>query len=371
MSDTLLVSTRKGLFEVRRHSSGWSIQQVSFIGQNVTLTLVDVRDGTWYAATKHDVFGPQLHRSEDDGASWMELPVPSYPDAPAGEDAGERAVPSSLRLIWSLAAGGADHTGELWAGTVPGGLFRSRDRGESWELIESLWNQPERAKWFGRGSSYPGIHSVLVDPRDSKRVLVAVSCGGIWESRDAGESWTLRSSGMRAAYMPEEQASDPSVQDPHCLVACAGDFDALWVQHRSGIWRSRDGGASWDEIGEAGPSTFGFTVAVHPQQPDTAYFVPAVSDKHRYPEDGRVVVTRTRDGGRSFDVLRRGLPQDHAYDIVYRHALDIDQSGERLALGSTTGNLWVSEDAGDTFINVGGHLPPIYAVQFVPTVSPA
>lgn len=368
MSDTLLVSTRKGLFEVLRHGSGWSIQQVSFVGDNVTLTLVDVRDGTWYAATNHDVFGPKLHRSEDDGASWMELPVPVYPPQPEGEGS-EREIPWTLRQIWALAPGGPDRTGELWAGTIPGGLFRSRDRGETWALIESLWQHPARSKWFGRGTRYPGIHTVLVDPRDSARLLVAVSCGGIWETRDGGESWTLRSEGMRADYMPKEQAGDPAVQDPHRLVACAADFDTLWVQHRSGIWRSRDGGSSWTEIDEAGPSTFGFTVAAHPEQPDTAYFVPAVSDRHRFPEDGRVVVTRTHDGGRSFDVLRRGLPQDHAYDIVYRHALDIDQSGERLALGSTTGNLWVSEDSGDSFINVGGHLPPIYAVQFVPTIG--
>ena len=371
MSDTLLVSTRKGLFEVRRHSSGWSIDQVSFVGDNVSLTLVDVRDGTWYAATDHDGFGPQLHRSEDDGASWGELSVPSYPARPEDEtiaDRDGREPPWNLRLLWSLAPGGDDRPGELWAGTVPGGLFRSPDRGESWELNEALWNQPERNKWFGRGSSYPGIHSVLIDPRDSSRLLVGVSCGGIWETRDAGASWTIRSQGMRADYMPPEQALDPAIQDPHRLVACAANFDELWVQHRSGIWRSHDGGSSWVEIEEAGPSTFGFAVAVHPGDAETAYFVPAVSDRHRFPMDGRVVVTRTRDGGRSFDVLRRGLPQDHAYDIVYRHALALDQSGSRLALGSTTGNLWVSEDAGETFLNIGGNLPPIYAVAFVPTV---
>src|SRR5690606_33966102 len=103
----------------------------------------------------------------------------------------------------------------------------------------------------------------------------------------------------------------------------------------------------------------------HPRDPDTAYFVPAVSDQHRIPVDGRVVVTRTRDGGGSFDVLRNGLPQNHAYDLVFRHALDIDRSGDLLALGSTTGNLWISENGGDHFITVSTHLPPVYAVCFV------
>jgi hypothetical protein len=105
-------------------------------------------------------------------------------------------------------------------------------------------------------------------------------------------------------------------------------------------------------------------VAVHPYEPDTAWFVPGVRDDSRYPVDGKVVVSRTRDGGQSFDVLREGLPQRHAYDLVYRHCLDIDSSGERLAFGSTTGNLWISEDQGDHWQQVSAFLPPIYCVRF-------
>jgi hypothetical protein len=206
---------------------------------------------------------------------------------------------------------------------------------------------------------------VLVDPRNSARILVGVSCGGVWETTDDGASWTVRASGMKARFMPPEQIDDPVIQDPHRVVACPAKFDSLWAQHHCGIWRSRDGARTWVEIEEAGPSTFGFAVAVHPRKPDTAYFVPGISDQRRMPVDGRLVVTRTRDGGRSFDVLRKGLPQDHCYDLVFRHALDIDQSGDRLALGSTTGNLWITEDGGDSFTHVSGHLPPIFAVQFV------
>jgi hypothetical protein len=373
VSDTLLVSTRKGLFEVRRHASGWTIDRVSFLGDNVSLALTDLRDGSWYAALDHGHFGAKLHRSEDDGASWVEVGVPEYPPKPDGEpDIGPdgRPVRWALDRIWALAAGGADRPGEIWAGTIPGGLFRSRDRGETWQIVESLWMHPDRKRWFGGGADSPGIHSVLIDPRDSKRILVGVSCGGVWESIDDGASWTVRAEGMRANFMPPEQAGDPAIQDPHRVVACSANFDYLWAQHHCGIWRSTDGARTWVEIEEAGPSTFGFGVAVHPRDGDTAYFVPAVSDQHRIPVDGRLVVTRTRDGGRSFDVLRRGLPQHEAYDIVYRHALDIDQSGSLLAFGSTTGNLWVTEDAGDSFQLVSQHLPPIYAVYWVPTLGP-
>src|SRR5581483_6199629 len=126
----------------------------------------------------------------------------------------------------------------------------------------------------------------------------------------------------------------------------------LWAQHHNGIFRTTDDCASWTESKDVRPSAFGFAVAVHPRDPETAWFVPAIKDEKRIPADGRVVVTRTRDGGRSFDVLTDGLPQRHAYDLVFRHALDVDDTGETLAFGSTTGSLWVSEDAGDSWRNV-------------------
>lgn len=366
-SDVLLTSTRKGLFVLERSASGWHVTRTAFVGDNVSLVLPDRRDGRWYAALDHGHFGAKLQRSDDGGERWDEVDVPSYPEKPAEETLGAdgRPVPWSLQRIWALEGGGDDRPGELWAGTIPGGLFRSRDRGGSWSLVESLWRHPSRREWFGGGADQPGIHSVLVDPRDSRHVLVAVSCGGVWETTDDGETWTARSEGMRADFMPPDRAHDPVIQDPHRVVACPVDFDRMWTQHHCGIWRSTDGARTWAEVKEAGPSTFGFAVAVHPRDPDTAWFVPAKSDQLRVPVDGKVVVTRTRDGGRSFEVLRRGLPQAHAYDLVLRHALDVDDAGARLALGSTTGGLWISEDAGDSWIAPDVRLPPIHAVRFV------
>ena len=66
----------------------------------------------------------------------------------------------------------------------------------------------------------------------------------------------------------------------------------------------------------------------------------------------------------SFEVLTRGLPQEHAYDITFRHALDVDRSGDVLAFGSTTGALWTTDNAGDSWDTVSTHLPPVYAVRF-------
>ncbi len=365
MSDLLLVSTRKGLFAVRKRGAGWAIGEPHFLGDNVTLALVDPRDGAWYAALNLGHFGVKLRRSVDAGATWQEIAVPTYgPDDTVATGDGKPAQPATLNLLWSLETGGTDAPGRLWAGTIPGGLFRSDDRGDSWQLVRALWDRPERGRWFGGGYDAPGIHSICVDPRDARVLRIAISCGGVWTTRDGGDNWTNTSRGMYAEFMPPEGRFDPDIQDPHRMVQCAGAPDALWVQHHNGVFRSIDGAREWTEVVDVPPSKFGFAVAVHPLDPNTAWLVPAIKDERRVPVDAQLVVARTRDGGRSFAVLRNGLPQQHAYDLVYRHGLDIDASGNRLAFGSTTGGLWLSDDQGDNWQTLSTSLPPIYAVRF-------
>lgn len=365
MSDTLLVSTRKGLFRVKRAGGAWSIDGVDFLGDNVSLAITDPRSGTRYAALDHGHFGVKVHRSA--GQGWEEIAAPQYPEKPEGyeeHDMWGRPLAWSTARIWALQPGGADEPGVLWCGTLPGGLFRSADHGTTWELVRSLWDHPKRRTWMGGGADLPGLHSIIVDPNNSKRVWIAVSTGGIWYTEDGGASWSQRGEGMRADHVPPELTHDPIAQDVHCLVQCKADPNRMWVQHHNGIFVSSDEGRNFKEITDVAPSTFGFPVAVHPNEPDTAWFVPGIKDELRIPRDAKLVVSRTRDGGKSFDILSRGLPQTHAYDIVYRHGLAIDDTGNRLAMGSTTGGLWVSEDQGDTWTAVSHNLPPVYAVRF-------
>lgn len=370
MSDRIWVATRKGLFAVdRKARASWSVSPVGFLADNVTLVLPPSPDGVAFAALDHGHFGAKLHRSSDGGATWTECATPTYPEQPEGAPPEINPISGrrnewKLRLIWELAGGGHDRPGCIWCGTIPGGLFKSDDNGDGWTLVRQLWDHPKRMDWFGGGADYPGIHSVCVHPRDSRLVTVGVSCGGVWVTRDAGEHWECRADGMRAAYMPPERANDPNIQDPHRLVQCRTAPEVFWVQHHNGIFRSTDGCASWREITTARPSSFGFAVAVHPLDAATAWFVPGIGDEKRIPVDGRVVVSRTRDGGNTFNVLTNGLPQRHAYDLTFRHALDVDETGERLVFGSTTGNLWVSEDGGDSWSAVSAHLPPIYCTRF-------
>lgn len=365
MQDTLLVSTRKGLFVLERAGLGWRVATVHFLGDRVSMALADPRDGAWYAAMDLGHFGVKLHRSDDRGGTWTEIAVPAYgPDdeVPVGD--GKPSKPATLELIWALEPGGSSQPGRLWAGTLPGGLFRSDDRGASWQLVRGLWDHPDRKGWFGGGYDVPGMHSVCVDPRDPLTVRVAISTGGVWRSDDDGDTWTLGGDGLFAAYMPPERAHDRLVQDVHRMVQCPGAPDTLWIQHHNGVFRSDDGGGTWRSVDTVQPSVFGFAIAVHPRDPRSAWTVPAIKDEKRVPVDGRLVVARTRDRGATFDVLSDGLPEAKAYDLIYRHGLAIDRSGDRLAIGSTTGGVWTTDNGGDHWYALPERLPPIAALTF-------
>ena len=367
MSAKLYLGTRKGLLEARRGRTGWEIDRMSFLGVSVPMLLPDARDGTLYAAVEHGHFGTKFHASPDGGASWEERACPAYPPKPADapevvNPVNQQPIPWDLKKIWALEPGASE--GELWCGTLPGGLFHSTDHGASWQLNESLWRHPGRASWFGGGADWPGIHTILVDPRDKRRLLLAVSCGGIWESRDNGASWENIGEGIRAEFMPPDQAYDPGIQDAHRIAWSPANPESIWMQHHNGIFHSANGGKNWREIENAVPSAFGFAVAVHPQDPQTAWFVPGIKDELRVPCDAALSVMRTRDGGATFEAVRAGLPQQHAYHLVYRHSLDVSSDGQTLAFGSTTGSVWISEDSGDSWQRLSAELPPVYCVRF-------
>lgn len=350
------IATRKGLFPLLRRQGGWQLGRPSFLAEPVSMVLPCGPGRRMLAALHLGHFGSKLHASDDAGETWHEVQAPTYPEQPADAT----GAPWKLGLIWSLER----QRDTLWCGTLPGGLFRSDDGGEHWQLERPLWDRPERLEWMGGGYDVPGIHSICPHPQREGELLLGISCGGAWRTTDGGRTWALRAKGMSADFMPPERADDQNIQDPHRIVRCAAAPDVLWCQHHGGIWRSTDDGAQWQRVTGVPLSDFGFAVAVHPRDPGTAWFVPAVKDERRVPVDAALAVTRTRDGGRNFDVLRHGLPQRDCYDLVYRHGLAVNDDGRTLLMGSTTGNLWASDDGGDTWTTVSTHLPPIHAVRF-------
>jgi photosystem II stability/assembly factor-like uncharacterized protein len=355
MTDRAWVATRKGLFELRRRAGGWQIENLNFVADPVTMLLPPDAAGRMLAGLSLGHFGAKLHASDDAGKSWHEVTAPAFPPQPDPLEGPEW----KLQQVFALERSGD----AIWCGSVPGGLFVSRDRGQTWQLNEPLWHEPRRLAWMGGGNPAPAMHSICPHPANPDELLVGVSCGGAWRTTDGGQTWGLRASGMRADFMPPELAGDENSQDPHLIARCAGAPEVLWCQHHCGIFRSTDNGATWVEL-QAQPSSFGFAVAAHPSDPLTAWFAPAVKDMQRIPVDAALCVTRTRDGGKSFEALRNGLPQQHCYDLIFRHGLAVDDRGEQLLMASTTGGLWASGDAGDSWQTVSTTLPPVYAVKF-------
>jgi photosystem II stability/assembly factor-like uncharacterized protein len=364
---TLVLGTRKGCLVYERCGDGWQAARSGHDGVPVPYAFVDARTGVLWAALDHGHWGQKLSRSPDLGRSWSEAAVPAYPQGCEvldrfGEGDARKRIPATLRYLWVLAPGGVDEPARLYAGTEPGGLFVSEDDGASWELVRALWDHPSRLEgWFGGGRDQAGIHSILVDPRDSRRVLVGVSCAGVFETVDGGATWQVRNRGLRADFLPDP--SSEVGQDPHLLAWCPSAPDHVWQQNHCGVFASDDGARSWREVSQAGgPVRFGFPIAVDEHDPRTAWVVPAQSDARRIAVGGGLCVSRTSDGGATWTALRAGLPQEECWDVVYRHALDL--AGDTLAFGSTTGNVYWSDDCGESWRALGHHLPPVYSVRF-------
>jgi photosystem II stability/assembly factor-like uncharacterized protein len=358
MKPTLLLGTRKGFVAYRFNNNQWQMENLSFEGVPVSIAYADPRNETWWACLDHGHWGVKLHRSKDRGASWEEVEAPAYPQ---GEEVKE-GVPATTRYIWAMSQGGKNYQSRLWVGTDPGGLFVSEDEGKHFQLVESLWKHPSRKdNWFGGGRDMPGIHSVVVDPRDENHLYVGISCAGVFESTDGGLTWEVRNKGLRADFLPDPLSEVG--HDPHILVAAPANPDMLWQQNHCGIFRSVDGAKNWEDVGQKdGPARFGFAIAVAEDHPEQAWVAPANSDLTRTAIDGSLCICRTDDGGKTWRDLRKGLPQHGCFDIVYRHALVT--SGDALAFGTTTGNLFFSPDRGESWTALNNYLPMIYSVQF-------
>ena len=392
MSQQLIIGTRKGTLILDRQHGNWRPRPIAHAGMSISYAARDPRDGTIWAAMDHAHWGPKLSRSRDDGATWEHLTQLAYPpgarfieqhlptpDQDPNSESSLNCKAASLLKVWVLAFGGKEQPGTIHAGTMPGGLFTSHDGGNTWALNLPLWNHESRGgdlfagnptsrnHWGGTpaamayGEFVPGIHSIAVDPRDPGRILIGVSCAGIVGTTDGGQTWQAMNQGVLNDYLPNPEAEWG--HDPHFIAQCPQDPDRVWQQNHCGVFVSDDCARSWRRVSDKNQSVhFGFPIAVDASDGRTAWVVPAHSDAQRMAIDGGLRVARTTDGGATWQTLRSGLPQEHAYDVVYRHALDA--SGDVVCFGTTTGNLYVSADRGDTWICVGNNLPPIHSVRF-------
>jgi photosystem II stability/assembly factor-like uncharacterized protein len=358
----LLIGTRKGLLRLEHRRDGWHLSEPHFLGVPVNNAIRDPRDGSVWALLGHGHWGPKLSVSTDDLKSFGETTCPAFPEGceiDTVTEFGEVKGPATVKVLYALAPAGAD--GSYHIGTDPGGLFSTRDGGESWTLNEPLRKHRNGGGWMEGGGGLM-LHTILVRPDDSERILIGVSCAGVLESRDGGASWEARNKGVVADFLPDP---NPEVgQDTHMLRAHRSSFELLWQQNHCGNYRSRDGGMSWEDVTAGLPTKIGFGLALDDEDPEVAWCIPMDSDERRVAPEGALTVCRTDDGGQSWRQLREGLPQRHCYDIVFRHALDAQ--GDCVVFGTSCGRLFASRDRGESWETIAAHLAQIRSVNFEP-----
>ena len=353
----LLVGTMKGAFVFRSDKSRrkWKMDGPHFRGEAVYALLHDTRAGRarTFAATNSMHWGPSVRSSDDYGTTWS-----------TGEGRSVRFPEESGRAvaqIWQLAPGRAETPDSLYCGVEPAALFESNDGGKTWAPNQGLLNHEHQPKWQPGGGGLC-LHTIVLDPANRKRMLIAISTGGVYRSDDGGKTWRARNAGVRAEFLPDEHPEFG--QCVHKVVHHPSRPERLFLQNHWGLYRSDDWGDSWHDIANGVPSDFGFAMEMHPHDPDTVYIVPLESDMFRCTPEAKLRVYRTTDAGSSWEPLTKGLPQTGAYETVLRDALSADSfESAGIYFGTRSGKLFGSADGGSSWAEITDGLPPVVCVK--------
>ena len=358
----ILVGTRKGafIFSSDADRSDWEMSELHWPGSDVFHVVYDDRgDGYLYVVENNPIFGAQIHRSYDFGATWKD---------PSEGPSIESTEAINLRRIWQIVPGSPNQPEVVYAGGEPASLFKSEDDGDTWHEIESITNHPTREIWM-EGFGGMCLHSILVDAESPERMRIGISAAGVFGTDDGGDSWRPMNKGVRADFMG---VRFPEVgQCPHKMVASSDGSQTLYQQNHCGVYRSDDGGNEWIDISTGLPSRFGLAAAAHPHDPDTFYVLPedkVVGDElgggMRYVTDAKMRVFRSRNRGMNWEALSTGLPQENAYLHAMRDGMATDAMDPcGVYVGTSTGQLYHSRDEGDSWELLADLLPPINSVE--------
>lgn len=344
----LLVGTAKGLFVLTDNGGKWSIEGPHFPGLAVYSAFLDQRKGknVMWAAPASWHFGAELCKSTDLGKTW-DQPEERRIKMP-------KTSKASLENIWQIAAGG--EVNSLYVGVAPAALFESHDGGDTWTLNKGLWSHPHRKKWTP-GFGGLCLHTIVTDKKSPKDIKIAISTGGVYQSADGGDSWKVTNTGVKAYFLP-----DPFPEFGQCVHKIARHprkKNTYFLQNHHGVYRSRDGATTWQEIEDGLPSNFGFGLTV--SDAGSVFIVPLQADAQRFTCDGKLRVYRSRDEGKSWQPLTKGLPQKNAYEVILRDS--VASVGNNIFFGTKNGKLFGSSDDGDSWKLIEGSLPEISCVK--------
>ena len=358
MPDALLViGTRKGLFLARSRDdrATWELDGPHFPTDAVYAAAIDIRRDPprLLVAATSGHWGPTVYRSDDLGKTWDE--------SEGGALRFPQETGAALEHVWQLRPAPEGRSDVVYAGVEPSALFKSEDAGETFELVEGLWNHPHRPTWTPGGGGLC-LHTIIEHPTNADRITVAMSTGGVYRTTDGGATWEASNRGVAAPFLPDPEPEYG--QCVHKIAAHPRKPEQFFLQNHGGVYRSDDDGRTWASIGDGLPATFGFPVIVHPHRPGVAYVFPLIADASRMPPEGRARVFRTPDAGDTWEALSAGLPEQHAYFAVLRDAMCADAAQPAgVYFGTRNGEVYASRDEGDSWAPVALHLPDVYVVR--------
>jgi hypothetical protein len=360
VADTMLIAgTRKGLLLARSGDDRrtWDVEDLHFVNLEIYAVAVDARrDPPRLFAGVGSAHWGPLLSYSDDLGRTWVEPERPPVAFPPGSD-------GALMRVWQLVAAPANQPGVVYAGVEPHALFRSEDGGVSFELVEGLWNHPHRSQWQPGGGG-ACLHSVVPHPTDPQQLTVAMSTGGVYRTRDGGASWAPANRGIELRFAPDEQHFPEFGQCVHSVAMHPSNPRRLYAQNHFGVYRSDDAGDNWTAIESGLPSNFGFPVLVHPHRPDTVYVFPLEADMDRRPPEGRCRVYRSDDAGASWQPKTAGLPQQRYNAAVLRNALATDGADPAgVYFGTRVGEIYASRDEGETWSLLAEHLPDVLSVR--------